>query len=761
MTRSKLLILLITVGIVIGLGTLFGTKIVLAATYIVKVIGDDLQICPVAGCALSPTVGNGGDTILEGKLGVNVLPTEKLSMSGGRLFLASPSIFDQHTVGDGIKIGHASTTGWGANAICMGSGTDTEGCVGAISSTIYFGLPTSPTTMAVALAIPWNGTAWMSPRNTSTDFQINNTGLIGMGRAPATELDVNITANNGTYADTNAIRFWDGGNGWQIGENASAFFQLWRVTAGAISAPYLTVDATGKLGIGTATPTYAIHATGDIYANGGWFRVSGPQGLYWETQGTRIWAPSANYISIGANDGIILTDSSGGTIRGYIYTDNCCAFGLLNNGASWVWRGTFNTTNMVFSGAISGTTSVKGVDAKAIVARRYEDNLVRAPIFSTTSSAFVVTGSATNPYVHLSYSWPAALSGTLRRYQVDVAWSNTGTASNQGCVTRVLNNSSLAYYPGTGDVNMGYIWANATWDYNTRILNNGTTDTANYRVDAYQQLGPSFTCWIFGTDFIAEDTVNGSDYAEQTESYQELLKGQIVSIDTQHDTAIVVSQKPYQPDVAGVVSTEPGITIGKVKVGGKPFPMALSGRVPTNMSTINGPIHRGDIITTSSLQGIGMKATKAGATVGKAYEEFDCQSVTNCTDINKVKYWVDNQSQKVDPTKATSKIYPVAQITMLLNLSWYDPDVYLTSIAGFDIKFTGDVAHVFNAAGEQIDRVGIFGDAIIAHLKAGVIEVKTLVLDGKDLNTQITTLKTRTSTLEQEVKTLQTQGKAQ
>jgi len=71
------------------------------------------------------------------------------------------------------------------------------------------------------------------------------------------------------------------------------------------------------------------------------------------------------------------------------------------------------------------------------------------------------------------------------------------------------------------------------------------------------------------------------------------------------------------------------------------------------------------------------------------------------------------------------------------------------------------VAHVFNAAGEQIDRVGIFGDAIIAHLKAGVIEVKTSILNGQNLNNEIIDLNSQITTLEEEVKTLKSQTKTQ
>lgn len=41
----------------------------------------------------------------------------------------------------------------------------------------------------------------------------------------------------------------------------------------------------GNVGIGNTGPGYKLHVSGDIYANGGWMRVSGNQGLYFESWG--------------------------------------------------------------------------------------------------------------------------------------------------------------------------------------------------------------------------------------------------------------------------------------------------------------------------------------------------------------------------------------------------------------------------------------------------------------------------------------------
>ena len=78
--------------------------------------------------------------------------------------------------------------------------------------------------------------------------------------------------------------------------------------------------------------------------------------------------------------------------------------------------------------------------------------------------------------------------------------------------------------------------------------------------------------------------------------------------------------------VAGVVSTNPGTTLGSsVSPDGKPI--ALAGRVPVKVVDENGAINPGDLLTTSSVPGYAMKCISrercSGAIIGKALEKFD------------------------------------------------------------------------------------------------------------------------------------------
>jgi DNA-binding transcriptional MerR regulator len=60
-------------------------------------------------------------------------------------------------------------------------------------------------------------------------------------------------------------------------------------------------QAGGNIGVGTTTPTYKMHVLGDIYANGGWMRVSGNNGLYFESWGGGFYMSDATWVRINNN----------------------------------------------------------------------------------------------------------------------------------------------------------------------------------------------------------------------------------------------------------------------------------------------------------------------------------------------------------------------------------------------------------------------------------------------------------------------------
>jgi len=86
------------------------------------------------------------------------------------------------------------------------------------------------------------------------------------------------------------------------------------------------------------------------------------------------------------------------------------------------------------------------------------------------------------------------------------------------------------------------------------------------------------------------------------------------------------SSKAYQKELVGVVSSSPGMLLGEqlmdIETDKEKFPVALTGRVLTKVSTENGSIELGDYLTSSSQPGVAMKATQAGPIIGQALELF-------------------------------------------------------------------------------------------------------------------------------------------
>ena len=89
----------------------------------------------------------------------------------------------------------------------------------------------------------------------------------------------------------------------------------------------LMPDGSGNVGVGTTSPSYKFQTQGDIYANGGWMRVSGNQGLYFESHGGGWYMSDGTWIrtygnkNIYHNTGVMRTDGtfqvggSGGTLN--------------------------------------------------------------------------------------------------------------------------------------------------------------------------------------------------------------------------------------------------------------------------------------------------------------------------------------------------------------------------------------------------------------------------------------------------------------
>jgi hypothetical protein len=134
--------------------------------------------------------------------------------------------------------------------------------------------------------------------------------------------------------------------------------------------------------------------------------------------------------------------------------------------------------------------------------------------------------------------------------------------------------------------------------------------------------------------------VTGSDFAEAMPAHGDKSTyepGDVLVLNVESPGGVEKSSRPNDPKVAGVYSTRPGVLgadkDGETRVDGCDVPVAVVGIVPTKVSTENGPVQVGDLLTTSSTPGHAMKAAlvlisdveihRPGTILGKALEPLE------------------------------------------------------------------------------------------------------------------------------------------
>ena len=136
----------------------------------------------------------------------------------------------------------------------------------------------------------------------------------------------------------------------------------------------------------------------------------------------------------------------------------------------------------------------------------------------------------------------------------------------------------------------------------------------------------------------------GADIAESFEvtgNVSNYEPGDILIISTEKDRSVEKSNGPYSTLVAGVYATKPGVLLTEEHIDSDlngQVPMGVIGVLPTKVCLEGGVISRGDLLVTSSIPGVAMKAdsnkVKIGQVLGKALEGYSAFGV------NKIKVLV-------------------------------------------------------------------------------------------------------------------------
>ncbi len=141
------------------------------------------------------------------------------------------------------------------------------------------------------------------------------------------------------------------------------------------------------------------------------------------------------------------------------------------------------------------------------------------------------------------------------------------------------------------------------------------------------------------------------DFAERFYSPDALEPGDLVVVSERGRTHVQRSLNGTDM-LVGIVSTKPAFVAGAPAPS--TYPIALAGRVPTKVSTLNGSIKPGDPLAPSTVPGIAVKAMKAGPIVGMALESYDLSGVGKIEVNVNPTWWGGSEAPPVAAVVPTS-----------------------------------------------------------------------------------------------------------
>jgi hypothetical protein len=492
-----------------------------------------------------------------------------------------------------------------------------------------------------ATGIRINGTpisSGSSPWTTGTNSIYYNSGNVGIGTTtPGAKLDIGAgSAARGSYSD---LLIGTGGNNAQMefyGPTKSSAIThdetlggLVLYTNGPAFSPSMFVGNGGNVGIGTTSPSVKLELAnnsaiklGNAYfssggdfvhlANNEWYngtswtasapgaliQISGQDINFYRhdavgshTQSLNI--SSSGYVGIGtASAPSFKLDVQGGQINssgGLCIAGDCkTAWSQVGGGGSSQWSNGANSTINYNTGNVGiGTTT--------------PDNPLTVKASGSSAHGFAVKNNALTQ--SLTYIGPRGSGGTAQ---------NQGLVAvmDQGTSTVVLDAAGPSYFTG-GNVGIG----NSSPTEKLHVTGNITVaGTGN----------------ITATGTITGNIINAKyqDLAEWVPSSEQLVAGTVVVLDTTKSNQVVSATVAYDTRVAGVISAQPGITLGEGGEG--KVLVATTGRVRVKVDASRGAIQIGDLLVTSDVSGVAMKSEPVefagrkmhmpGTIIGKALE---------------------------------------------------------------------------------------------------------------------------------------------
>lgn len=159
------------------------------------------------------------------------------------------------------------------------------------------------------------------------------------------------------------------------------------------------------------------------------------------------------------------------------------------------------------------------------------------------------------------------------------------------------------------------------------VRRNGTGD---FWSGDFYDLGTDGVYHGLYADYRTGSAIDVAEYINDTAG--DTKPGDVVVADRQNDESVVKSSEPYDTSVLGVISTRPHMVLGielvmdeETRVRYEDITatqLTIAGRIPVKVTDENGPIERGDLLTSSSKPGYAMKWSSLDTAEAMDFEEL-------------------------------------------------------------------------------------------------------------------------------------------
>ncbi len=609
---------------------------------------------PASGLAVSGNVGVGvttannalqvlGAGLFSGTWGGAVVPTNGLVVEGNTgIGISVPSqLFQVGSAGNALAFTSGGNLGVGIttplNTLDVVGTTQLRGIGGVVGLAVTndgrVGIGRTNPGSTLALAVQGNVGVGVTTANST--LAVAGNGVFGAGFAgmAATtnglliegSVGIGISVPSQTFqigTGSNALVFTSGGN-LGIGTTSPNYDLEVLTTArirGAVGNVGLVVAANGNVGIGTTAPSASLQNTGNtvlgysgtVYGPASGLAVSGNVGVGVTTANNALQVLGAGLFSGTWGGAVVPTNGlvvEGNTGIGISVPSQLFQVGSAGNALAFTSGGNLGVgiTTPLNTLDVVGTTQLRGIGGVVGLAVT-NDGRVGIGRTNPGSAALSVNGNvglgSTSPRAQLEVVGNGSLAAVFMSGNVGIGQTDTG-----------FNNLQI-----TGTVGIGTSYSPGTY----------SLDVAG-KVRATGYFGRCGT----GTDA----TQCNQDVAEIYDAAEDVAPGDLLSIQAENQRQVIKSQGAYDGKLMGIVSTSPGLLLGingsDVAMGAEAsgYPetadprkpaVALSGKVPVK---VLGAVSAGDYLTSSSIPGVAMKATKAGPVVGQALEDYAGEGV--------------------------------------------------------------------------------------------------------------------------------------